>query len=228
MKNTLIALAVLAFATSAQATEGFTAVQGSYSATNSVQSFSGAMAATSGNGTSVSHANNTQFATTVGSASGTQNLALQTAEATANGFGQTGSTSFASNVSTGSGSGAAGANGTSLVNGGSSVSIDGPQSVMVTGSFGSVAETGVETGTNGTAFATGLNTVNFNGSATASQFVNADLSLTNAVNTTANADSVTNESSVLTGSGALTFANNVAGSAVVNAVAKSGDAFTAE
>jgi len=219
MKNTLIALAVLALSSAAQAND---AVNTS-TFTNGVTSYSGAMAGTNGAGTSRSSASNTQFAVNQGTSGAT--FTPDSASGFANGVGVTGSRSTVSNVSTGSGVGAAAATGTSLVNQSTGVTfVNGTAGGSVIGTLSSVAQTGVETGTNGTASARGVNTVNYNGTGIGVQTLTNDFVLTNSANTTGHATSVTTSTNTATGTGAASFTNNVAGMAAVDATAHIGDA----
>ena len=235
MKNTLIALAVLALtATAAQAHYNPPVVVGnpqtSQANSNGVTSSSGAFATSSGNGASLSVAGNKQTAvSTLGASAGAtqngHNPVVVSGSADASGSAVTTSLSGAANISSGNASGNAAAGGVSLVNAASSASFNtGVNKPVgsVAGNLGSVAQTSVSTGTNGGAIAGGSNTVGYTGGAAATKVGNTDSYLNNTAVTNAVAGSVSASGSGAIGAGVVGTVN-VGGDALVNATAKSGN-----
>jgi hypothetical protein len=198
---------------------------------NGVISSSGAAATSSMNGSSFSSAGNMQIAVSGANSGATTTNTnvfgqpVKVGSANASGGAITGTASYATNVSTGNASGEAGAGGASLVNLSSSGYYDmhgtNPQG-QVAGSLGSISESAVHTGTNGSAYAIGGNAVGYSGSATSIKVGNTDHFLANVAVTNANAGSISGSTSGHSGSGSVGLIN-VGGSAVVNATSQSGN-----
>ncbi len=223
MKKSLIALAVLVAAFGAQAEYIGTSAANS----NGVVSSSAATAYSNGNGASLSSAGNFQYADSTASATASKFTAgpLQSGTAGVAGTAVTATGSYAGNISTGNASGAAGAGGVSLVNAGSSAYYDKHAknpSGSTSGNVSSIAESGVSSGTNGLAYAGGVNTAGYTGLASSTKLGNTDSKLTNVALTNANAASVS-----VSGSGHIGNAtvDNIHVEGVANAVAnaKSGN-----